>query len=127
MARTTSATYRINLVDKHDARSSTACAIEQLAHAGGTSTYEELDKLCSGNTEKRQASIGRASPCEQRLPTARRSNEKNAPRNTRPEGGKSTRIAHDLDYLLHLLLCSVDASNVCEMSEDIVRIHRAAD
>ncbi len=101
-ARPTLAPDRVDLVDEDDRRRGRLRLREQIAHARGADTDEQLDELGRSDAEEGDMRLARHRPREERLPGSRRADEEHAtwqPGAELLEAGGVHEEVHDLGQL----------------------------
>src|SRR4029079_5709432 len=88
--------------------------LEEIAHAAGAEADEHLDEIGTADREERDVGFTRDRAREQRLAGARRAHQQDALRDAASELLELLRFAEELDNLLQLVLCFVDAGDVLE-------------
>merc|ERR1719478_1605438 len=101
-------------IDENDARRVLLRFLEQVSHSRGTHANKHFDKLGTGDGKEWDAGFTRDGLGEQSLTGAWRTDEQNAFRDLRADGGKSFRLLQKLDNFHEILLGFVDTGNVVE-------------
>src|SRR4051794_41590292 len=89
-------THRVDFIDEDDARRVLLTLFEQIADAAGANADEHLDKVRTGNREKRSIRFAGDRTGQQSLTGSRRSNQQNALRNASAQFLKLLRLAAEL-------------------------------
>merc|ERR1711943_15465 len=113
-AGTSGSTDGIDFIDENDARRVLLRFLEQVSHSRGTHANKHFDKLGTGDGKEWDAGFTRDGLGEQSLTGAWRTDEQNAFRDLRADGGKSFRLLQKLDNFHEILLGFVDTGNVVE-------------
>merc|ERR1719390_545660 len=113
-AGTSGSTDSIDFIDENDARRVLLRFLEQVSHSRGTHANKHFDKLGTGDGKEWDAGFTRDGLGEQSLTGAWRTDEQNAFRDLRADGGKSFRLLQKLDNFHEILLGFVDTGNVVE-------------
>ena len=111
----------VELIDEHDAGPMTARVAEQAPDPGRSDAGVHLDEVGAAGEEKRHARFARDGTGQQGLAGSRRSNQEHALGNPAADGREALRVAEELDDLLHLVLCFIDAGDVLEGDDLIAR------
>src|SRR4051812_33754017 len=104
----------VDFVDENDARRILFPLLKQIPDAACAHADEHLDKVRTGDGEKRDIRLTRDGAGEQGLSGARRSDEKHSLRNAASQLLELLRLAQELDNLLQLFLCFFNARYVFE-------------
>ena len=111
---TSCTTYRINLVDKDDARSLLLCLVEQVAHTRSADTHKHLHKVRTRNREEWHICLASHSLRQQGLTRSRRAYQESSLRNLRSEFAIFRCIFQEVYNLHNLDLCLLQACNIFE-------------
>mmetsp|Transcript_5821 Transcript_5821/g.8192 ORF Transcript_5821/g.8192 Transcript_5821/m.8192 type:complete len:217 (+) Transcript_5821:169-819(+) len=104
----------VNFIDKNYTRGALLCSREELPNSASTNADEHLLELGARRIEKRDTCFTSDCPCEQSLPGARGSYEKNAFRQLSTKSGKSLRRLQILYNFLQFSLCFVTSFYIFE-------------
>ena len=104
----------VDFVDENDARGVFLALLKEIANARSADADEHLDKVRTGNREKRRVRFAGNCAREERLARSRRSHQQNALRNLSAELGELLRLFEELDDLVELELGLVDSGHVFE-------------
>ena len=103
---------RVDFVDEDDAGRVLLALLEHIAHPAGTDADKHLDKVGSGNREKRHVRLAGDRPGQQRLAGSGRSDQQHALRDLAAEPLELLRVLKVFDDLFQFLLGFVDAGYV---------------
>src|SRR3990172_6325951 len=104
----------IDFVDKNNAGRVFLRLLEHVAHARGADTDEHLDKVGTGNGEKRHLRLAGNGLGQQRLAGARGAGQEHALRYTTAQFLKLGRAAQELHELAHFFLGFLDTGDIVE-------------
>ena len=104
----------VDFVDEDDARGVFLALLKEIANARSADADEHLDKVRTGNREKRRVRFAGNCAREERLARSRRSHQQNALRNLSAELGELLRFFQELDDLVQLELGLIDARDILE-------------
>ena len=110
--RASAASDGIDLVDKDDGRCALLRLLKQIAHTARADTDIQLDKVRAGDAQERYTRLARNRTCDQRLASARRSDEQHALRNACADFGELARVFQKLDDFLKLRLFLVRTCHI---------------
>ena len=97
-------------------------AAEDLAHAGGAGSDEDLDELGRGGRQERDAGLGRDRLGEQGLAAAGRARQDHAADDLAADLAQQGAVLDELDHLPGLALGLGEADDVAELDVDLGRV-----
>ena len=103
---------RIDFVDEDDARRVLLCLVEHVADTACANADEHLNEVRARDREERHIRFAGDGASEQRFTCAGRADQERAARNASAETLELLRIAQELDDLLKVLFCLVDAGHI---------------
>src|SRR5215470_15882232 len=98
------AAYRVDLIDKDDARRILLALLEQVAHARSAHTDEHLNEIRTGDREERNIGLAGNSARQQRFAGPRRPDQQHALGNASAKLLELLRLAQEFDDLFQLFL-----------------------
>ena len=104
----------VDFIDEDDAGSVLFALLEEVADAAGADADEHLNKVGTGDGEKRDIRFAGDRPRQQSLTSARRANQQNALRNASAELLELLRLTQEFDDLLQFFLGFLNARHVLE-------------
>src|SRR5690242_19231154 len=114
--------YRVNFVDKDDARSILLALLKQVTYPARSYADEHLYKVGTRNAEKGYIRLAGHGPCQQRLAGSRRSDQQNTFRDAPAELLELLRFAQELDYFAQLILGLIHSGHILE--RNFLLLHR---
>ena len=121
----TLATHRVNFVNKNDARRVLFGVLEHVANAGSTHTHKHLDKVRTGDAEKRHFRFASDAFGQQCFTCARRTHQKQTAGNAAAQFLEPLRIFQEVNHLFDFFFGFITTGHISKSGVVVVFVHHA--